>query len=419
MVLIVALVVVLVMITFFLIDDYSIWLSGYAVNEPIPLDSEFSDMEVALDTMKAQLANAHFQLARSNMNDKDIRLSQKGARIKALEMALENSVTQLTEVNLQLAEANMATQRQMTLNAEFSRRMKKGSKNFTDLPAHIKDMEVGLKVAQDQNVALMKEKAVFHETIMTQTTALTTTNERVASLEKDKVELTAEKFTLMKSFETLQAKLDDAHASIHAKDEDGHDLTKQIQFKADELHTMTLQLKNRDCAIADLESSLMDQAESLRNVARDIITDLEDCLADEQSSLQTAEHYISDLEDRLGDREASLESWERNMSGTIRAFTTQIAELQDQKAALEHENGELARDLRGFVSEVEVLMEEEEAEAEVSDNGATFGGDIEGEFSGDTEVEGEWTDDDMFSLSGYDEVQVIESVEVEVRREVV
>jgi hypothetical protein len=104
----------------FYFDDYYIRLCKYARNTLISPDSELSDMELALDTTKAQLVNAHLQLARANMNDKDILLSQKDAKIKALGIALEDSITQLTEVNLELAQANMATQHQMTLNTELT-----------------------------------------------------------------------------------------------------------------------------------------------------------------------------------------------------------------------------------------------------------------------------------------------------------
>jgi chromosome segregation ATPase len=277
----------------------------------------------------------------------------------------------------------------------------------TDLPTHIKDLNVGLKAAQEQNVALMKENAAFHEIITTQTTTLTTTNERIASLEKDKDDLTAEKITLLNSLEALQARLDEAHTSIRTKDEDGHDLVKQIQFKADELHTMTLQLEYRDRTIVDLEASLMDQTGSLRNAARDVITDLEDHLVNTELELQSTEHYIMDLEDRLAESEASLQSWEGNMSGSIRAFAAQIAELQDKKAALEHENEKLAKDLRGLVSEMAVLTKEEEEE-EVSESEAIFGEGMEGECGRNMEVASEWEDDETFSLGGYDEVQAIE-----------
>ena len=299
-------------------------------------------------------------------------LNQKDSTISALQDALDAKTGQLIDTaatlidtNLKLAEANMTSQRLLTFNNQYTRDAKKGTATVSCLKEQVKEMKACLKVIEAYKDNLLEQNTKLHEFIKTKDREVDAVEEILATLKEENAALKTENAHL--------------HDSFASKDAEGYEMAMQIRYKADELHTMTMQMEELDHALGHL-------------------TD-----------------YVEYLQDHLKDKDAECQAWQANASGTVRAFTQQVDELLEQKEVLEAENERLAEDLEGLVKEVE----SKELEEEVQEPGVGFvqpdgAGGSEGGYHGEEqrEVEGVSNDAETLDLNEFDDVQVIEGVEI-------
>jgi chromosome segregation ATPase len=187
----------------------------------------------------------------------------------------------------------------------------------------VRHLELAFRSAEECSTALAVERLKKDNQLAALSQELSTTKERLKALE-------AANATLASSKESTDM-----------------ELSQQLASKANQLHNMATQTKDKDDTIVNLNQHLATLKSNL-DTAYSKIKAL-------QTTIDTQSYDLEDFSKLRVVMEAEQDARQSNLVGTIRAFTGQINELQAENAELQQEREMLATSLANLTQVFELL----------------------------------------------------------------
>jgi chromosome segregation ATPase len=143
--------------------------------------------------------------------------------------------------------------------------------------------------------------------------------------------------------------LEAANATLaSSKESTNMELSQQLASKANELHIMATQIKDKDNTIANLNQHLVAHGANLSTAYSKT-----EAL---QNTLEAQSYDLADFSKLRATMEEEADAARANLAGTIHAFMGNISELQAEKAELQRKNEELATGMADLTREFELLV---------------------------------------------------------------